>query len=674
MNKINNPEIQRPVWMKPENFRWAAWQWEQLIHLKRLGGRYTPFFSFSEWTPEWYKRLFACEDSLQMLKDLGINVISTRFYKGYGIEAERTEREEMYEFVERCHHYGIRVMAYINTHTIFYETFLLEDPDMAKRFMIRRNGNWRETSTGVSHGVLMCLNYQENMKLLKRVIHMAYREGHYDGYHFDRWDLFPCYCPLCEKLFKEYLRENINDKDQLGFLNFDYVKQPPLWLNDPDCDEVYRESVMTQDPVYHEWTAFRVLRGIQQQRELYDFVKSLSPELGTMFNGGFDCSDGFAPQGGTFPYFLAKHTDTNCLEGGRWPRFDGKTLFSQIHGMKLAAAAGTYLICSEWISGEAGLSGVKLPKKAEEVKLNIAETAAMNGLNCCTWGNRTLGGDKIVFDIKELADAHRLYVKFLNTNRELYTDAVENCETAILYSYESTSFGGHGVFKSVITMETILQRQRIPFSIVFNQDIMNIFKYKFLIIPNQLALSDDEVKVIEKFLVASGKVLATGDSAVFNQHLLRRKEAPFAALAANPNLVFLKNALELESEKTSVGFFPPVYGTSPPREKVITDTIASLFPENQRAIQLYADSLVTFEPKRLPSGIEVIHLLNYDNLKKKASGLILQFNQERFKIAKLTLLVPERTSSEILRMNSNGSLVIPEFETYALLKIEKVTE
>ena len=79
------------AWMRPENLRWACYQWENKVHFRRMGGPHVPFWCNSTFLDDYFERLY-CKETLQKFKDIGVTCIATSFYKGYGLE---TEKEEM---------------------------------------------------------------------------------------------------------------------------------------------------------------------------------------------------------------------------------------------------------------------------------------------------------------------------------------------------------------------------------------------------------------------------------------------------------------------------------------------------------------------------------------------------------------------------------------------------
>ena len=47
------------------------------------------------------------------LSKMGINCLTTHYFKGFGLNAEAAEMERVRKFIDCCHRYGILVFTYI---------------------------------------------------------------------------------------------------------------------------------------------------------------------------------------------------------------------------------------------------------------------------------------------------------------------------------------------------------------------------------------------------------------------------------------------------------------------------------------------------------------------------------------------------------------------------------
>src|SRR5690606_1042738 len=75
------------------------------------------------------KRKGISEENVMNLKESGITLVITHFFKGFGIEGEGEYMENTRKFAELCHKHGLRVGAYIGN-TVIPEQLLLELPEV----------------------------------------------------------------------------------------------------------------------------------------------------------------------------------------------------------------------------------------------------------------------------------------------------------------------------------------------------------------------------------------------------------------------------------------------------------------------------------------------------------------------------------------------------------------
>ncbi len=653
--------------MRPENLRWAAWQWEHPMHMQRIGGRGYAFISNSTWREKWYNRLFS-ENSVKELAELGITAVSTRFYNGYGLEAEKHDREDMYEFYDLCHKYGIKVFGYVQSHIFYYETF--SDKSFLERIKINFKEKPKLPDKPFYYGRSLCMNYQENIDYLKLLMKIGYEHG-LDGFHFDWWYSTACYCDKCQELFRKYLKAHVKDSRRLGFSNFEQVKQPPLHKNDPDNEDLYFNGEKISDPLMQLWIDFRVERFTMQQQELYEYMKSLSPELGLTLNNFFAASDAWALQAAVSAQKQMKYTDAAYIEGNKFPRISNDCIISQIHDFKIADGASGVGIPTNWLLEEKdGRQSIVLPSTSKQVELSLAEAATFGGVIGSNWASRTTGGNNIALDNPELKNALREYLAFFKTNKQAYAVQRRMPEAALLFSENSFSFGGHDVYRSFVSVESVLLRHKVPFSILMDGNLDLLSEYKILILPNQCSLSEYEIELIVSYVKNGGLLIATGKSGYFNENMLWCENPLDSILKDNPNCRFLPDSPEFEAEKQPMPWWPSPYACNSNSCRKLIDTLNNLFPPTSRFFQLETEDFVFAEPVLTANGKLVLHMINYNNTRKIENALI-KFNSDELEDAECEIKIPENKNQILSATITGGMLKMPVFSTYALVEIQR---
>jgi len=116
----------RPAWLHDMPVVLVSNHDSMPIFRRRVGGNTT--YQVEEYEKEH------TEEAVRKLKELGVTVVITHFYKGFGLEAEREHREKAMELVRLTRKYGMKVGVYVGS-TIAYETFLSEMPEAESWFV-----------------------------------------------------------------------------------------------------------------------------------------------------------------------------------------------------------------------------------------------------------------------------------------------------------------------------------------------------------------------------------------------------------------------------------------------------------------------------------------------------------------------------------------------------------
>ncbi len=120
-----------------------------------------------------------------------------------------------------------------------------------------------------------------------------------------------------------------------------------------------------------------------------------------------------------------------------------------------------------------------------------------------------LGGD-LVADVAIYFDKNSMYNPFENGVDVEKLTAVDNCPHKI----------------TVVGMARILQEAHIPFGVVTNVSLDQLSRYRAVILPWVVEMTDDQADVFRKFVAEGGTLYASGPSSVGR---LMAAEAPFSA-------------------------------------------------------------------------------------------------------------------------------------------------
>ena len=432
------------------------------------------------------------EEVLRRLKAQGVEVFHTHLYKGFGMAAEMPEMEETKRVAGIAHRLGLKVDTYIQWDTMMYETFFAEEP---------RAQDWIQRDAGglpilltygyqQSYRYRPCFSNQEYLDYLKRIVRHAVEEVKTDFIHFDNFDLNAepdsCHDKVCKAGFRRYLREKYSAemrRERFGFENVDFVN-PPQWnaSNPPS-----RMRVIF-DPMIQEWIDYRCQTMADALRQMALYAKSLNPEVAIEVNPHGITGGNRAWEAAIDHSRILKWTEAFWTEEDPNPGYsaDGR-LLSRIRSYKLARAYKNVLM--SYISDD---------------PVAMAESLAFN---------QTIG----FAGTGRLTPDMLRYIAFYRRNRELFTGSMDVATVAVLRSYPSITYDQAHVQLATILVEQALIQARIPFNLVFDEQLADLAKYKVLVLPETECLSDAQLEAIRKFVAAGGGLVATGQAGLYDQ-------------------------------------------------------------------------------------------------------------------------------------------------------------
>lgn len=466
---------------------WAYWGHEPSYHLKRMNSK-PSLFALGEWADSWQERLRS-EECIKKAAEDGINVIYTNFYKGFGLEYEKEEIEKTKALVAIAHKYGIRVLGYCQLNSIYYETFLDEDPDAAQ--MIRRNQDGSlATWTDTYYRWSPCYNSEKFINYIKHVVDYGLDYVGLDGFHFDNSYFGECYCENCTKDFRRYLERTIpNPREVMGINSFKHVEIPRF----------KERPAMNYDPLYYLWQKYRQEKCTQAQNEIFKYVKEKSGDKAlVLHNPAFPRKSlqyvrcGYNPEGNTsFSDFVMAENFDNLR------KTDGNTI-TQIFAYKLAKRFGYQVFESSWRSsenekGDVSYNAVAYPETYFQIAYYLSQSMIFGNIIGTPWLMRsTHNGSEMLQDSMFQRQTHKKVISYFKSNQALYGGQPLNC-VKVLYSADNLlgmCANGFDLLKDVVNR---IHNANIPFSMIVKEDIPNLDTNQIIVVP-QLYFTDISVR------------------------------------------------------------------------------------------------------------------------------------------------------------------------------------
>jgi len=655
----------RPAWLHDMPVVLVSNHDSMPIFRRRVGGNTT--YQVEEYEKEH------TDEAMRKLKELGVTVVITHFYKGFGLEAEKEHQQKALELVRLARKYGMKVGVYVGS-TIAYETFLAEKPEAESWFVPDYLGRpvfyseqpWRKRVYFMHPG------YREYMR---RVLRMAEDDFHADLLHFDNTSMQaePAIFqhPMAIQDFREFLRNKYTPAQlerRLGFAELRYVLPP----------KYDRPLGAINDPLLQEWADFRCVQLARYYAEMEALLRGLNPQVAVESNphSGISGRNTVWEQGVDYPRLLA-HMDAVWTEEGdpAGVTADG-ILVSRIRSFKMADTLHNTLFVAA--GGEGGDT------------LQLAESLAFNR-QCI--GN--VGGVLAGYDTPEPV---RQYIRFFHRNFEHYRDVENIADVAVLHSFASMGFNNDRPAVSTMLFEQALIQSRVPFDIIFDDNLKDLSRYRVLALPDQECLDDAQMDLIRKFVDGGGALVATEYTSLFNNWRERRRDfglhdlfgvsapryrsprereefpaAPVRRQSGAGRVVYIPE-IKPALAKPSGARMTRQYWKLPRNAKEIVDEVR--WAAGDFSLDVSAPATIVAEPMRQPRAHKLLlHLLNYDVSRTPSlANLAVKFRlPPKARVAKVTLLSPDRAGASVLPHEVRDGAVaftVPRLATYDLAVIE----
>jgi hypothetical protein len=638
------------VAIDPLELRWTFGNHEPLSMYRRAGNRVTGGMEGSAlWLEEWHN-WYDSEASAKVMRDLGLNMLHSRFYKGMGWDFESRDFPNVKRFVENCHRHGVRVLAYVQFSTLYYETMLAEVPDLESWAAVDEFG--KKHIFGKSYYRWMpCINAPGFEPYLKKVIRIALTEGGFDGIMFDNCHIPACYCPRCAALFREHLARVPDPVRRFGIPTVAHVTPPPP--RQPSYGEI-------QDPMYQQWLQFRCSRATDLFRRLFLHAKSINPKAIVSGNVSGPRRANMAGQTALDVPDLSDAFDIVVAQSGNPPGLAGGHIVNRVRELKLFRALRTpVLALSDNDAGGAVSKGDTL---------TLIEDAVFGGIPT----DRTvMKPEREMVSLRRVAEHRAMLQRFNETVRAgregLKAPAYE--PVRLLYSRESILFSEQS-HQALLGAEEILLRNHVPYGLLptaVARPLAIPADCEALLVCDQRCLADAQVAELARFAQRGGRLIVTGESGAYDEHYRQRKDNPLAkALAGARNAV---RRAEVDAAPVKGAGWTIKVSAPPDGGRRLMKDLDAVWP---RRVRVQAPPTVFAEVKRSERAW-YIHLVNYAP-EAVARGARVELPAEGFDPADCSVAAPmeNRPAAPVaVKAGSPGwhAIDVPPFADYAVVSV-----
>ena len=657
----------------------APTRWERLATQKREQTRDVTWLTHEPLTfllrrgdhfdnePEHYRQMLDPEN-IRRMAAAGVVWGRIFFDKGFGLEYEMPHIEQARQAADLMHKLGMRVNLYVGG-TMFTETLYRELPE-ARNWEQRDQWNQWVPYGMQTYRHYACPNEPAYRDYLRRVLKIGIEELHADEISFDNVMLQAepksCRCPRCIKAFAEFLRKRYPTREAMmrrfGLPDADWVR-----VNEwQDKDQPLALTVL-EDPVLQEWVRFRCESLAMYANDLYDSVKSLSPKVAALFNiKGVFSFNRFWTNAVYHPLYDGRIDMMSFDTGGYDAGIDPATgaLVSQIRSYKVARRLGAN--CEEGLDND----------------LRAAVFMAFGYQNpICTPAPFGVGAHNVFTPLVEF---------FRAQNSRYYTGTGNVADVAVLRNWPSMAYSINATYVPATLMEQVLIQYKVPFDLLFDEQLDGISRYGAVILAGQECVSSAQAAVLLAYVRGGGTLVVAGNTGEFNEWHERRIANPLlpARREGKGSIVVIPEIRRADLRRTATGrtFQDPEPGATAQRGTQMTPS-QWVLPENHAEIfQAIVSampgglSITTEAPlttvlellNRRESRETMAHFVNFDSRNRTAPFAVALRKQYDGAVKSVLWVSPERDDAVQLTFQEAGNTVrftAPAMKLYAMIVV-----
>ncbi len=593
---VRDETVAVPDWIAPGKLRWVWALWEPLALYTRGGSAagIGSGIATGHWVRRWYERMHS-DEILDKLADAGVNLVTTHFYKGFGLNAEAEEIARASDFTRRAHARGIRVLGYHQFSTVIYETMLDEVPALEQ--WIQRGPDGRlQTYGSATWRWKACPSHDDFIAYLKRVVDRCLIDADMDGVEYDGTS-YDCHCEACRQRFRRFLAEHHPQPiERFGIPHFRHVRIPP--------------TANAKDPLYQEWIRFRMDLMGQRLRELRAYVHQKKP--GAALVTYEDCPALWRKDRTRLLPDAGDYLDLAIAESHDMPQLLDGELVTKVRHLKEGQAIDCLVLSTDWLRTPSG--GITLPADVKPVELDMAECLACGGqVLTATWSLRS--GERrdgsAFFEQPAFHEALKRYMGFARDHEDLYAGSQPCANVWVYHSTWSLAFDLAGAYNSLLGFEQALLG-RIPYRVAKQTHLAGLGPRDVLIVANTRCLSAAECHALRSAVDRGCGILFSGDVAACDENFREWEKPALTDLYSNRRVHFFASCPGKTSQSQySAG--RSLRAAMPPKAALILRTVRELAAEGLAAELDGGDAeqpLAYVDLYRKPSGLAA-HVVYY---------------------------------------------------------------
>lgn len=601
------PLDQRPKWLRDEGMIMAG-SWEPLTYRTRQGTLNGHVPTEEEWATWEYEH---SAEVTQKMKDLGVNFVMMHCYKGAGMEVETRTMQDAARFSKQYHDAGLHVGVYAFSGAFLWEPLYRERHEAQNWALLDKD---YKPYDYYNMGIRYYWNRNDPgaQAFYKKIVDFAVNEIHADLLHFDNYSKGPGRDANSTDRFREYLRETFTEeeREKMGAADLSTVI-PPM-------------NERPENMLDYAWLRFRSQSLAESYKDMGRYARSMKKDILLELNCG-------APAGRirTIDHGLQ-------LQGG-------EALWSE--GRPSGYADGKYT--TRILSYKIARSMNNMVFFYANTPVSMAESMAFNtdclGMICGFENGKIVSpGPAKEYKIEKVVP----YIRFYKNRRELFRDAKVTTDVAVLRSFPSQVFADPDNAGLTSSVEQYCIDERVPFQIIYDAQLGHLEDYRVLALAGCVALSDEQVQQILKFVDRGGRLCVVGPVATYNEWMVARKEDVFQNVD--------KDRIVQTSADGDIG-------------KALLQAVDGHYAANVTAPEgLYAEYTSV-------AGRQLVHLVNFRPEQPVKNVKVSLLVPDGKKVTRVSVASPDQKGDRAIKFNKKGhtiSFMVPEVDTYSIAVME----
>ena len=443
------------------------------------------------------------EATIEDLRNAGVALIITHFYKGHGLLAEAADIALARDLAARARKHNIRVGAYVQWGTFVPETMVLEEPDCESWARIDSTG-----ATVLPYGSRQSFRWApcpcnpNFIRYLKHVISECVAALKPDLIHLDNFKESPpplnCHCPFCQDGFNDFLQRKYPGQafeEVFGYGSDVRVRLPDLRQS---IERIYPQRMY--DPAVREWIHFRAAAVAEALGQVVAHAKALDPDVAFDINSeGLHGVNTHLLQAIDSPLLYDK-VEAFWNEERAAPRVTATgALVSKFRSYKMTRNFDLMQLSY----------GAPVDAPPRDRKKWLAESLAFNR-NVCLF---------LKYDCPNPDPGTTEFLRFFAERRDLYTGRKPVSDVAVVRVGASLAPSLSDECGHQMICEQYLFERGSAFEILFDSQTDRLGEFKVILLSGASSLTESFERALADYVRAGGGLVLIGSVGRMNEHL-----------------------------------------------------------------------------------------------------------------------------------------------------------